>query len=226
MARRKREEDPAIAAHRAAVERLDHGRRGSANARLPEALAAVFDDSVERMRAVLEADTPLSWLLNRQRLGPIESEDVWESFVARGLVPVEWLGESRRLFGRGRLVQRFEWESPREDTSGRDPQHARAFPWDYVDAITFGANCDAMVSCETLVRDSARRNWTASTPAPDRVLWRCVERLGVYADASADALLSIADALDSDSLRAVNKQGVSVLAIHEDTLTLGIAPVH
>ncbi len=219
--------DPAALTGRALLDHLSLGYRGPKHKRLVEALAAVFDDSPERLRAVLDADTPLDWLLNRQRLGPIESADVWESFVARGLVPLDWLDDSRRVFGRGRMLREGWRSKPIEDAEGRDVANARSFPFDYLDAITFGANSDAIVACETLVRDALTLRWPPGAPPPDTILWRALPR-GIVLNATARRapLAAIAALLDEQTIRAVNARGVVLGGVESGCIFLSLAPVH
>lgn len=219
--------DPASLTGRALLDHLSLGYRGPKHKRLVDALAAVFDDSPERLRAVLDADTPLDWLLNRQRLGPIESADVWESFVARGLVPLDWLDDSRRVFGRGRKLSEGWRSKPIEDAEGRDATNARSFPFDYLDAITFGANSDVMVSCETLVRDALTLRWPAGDPPPDTILWRALPRgMVLNATARQAPLAAIAALLDERTIRAINARGVVLGGLDDRCVFLSIAPVY
>jgi hypothetical protein len=152
---------------------------------------------------------------------------VWESFVARGLVPLDWLDDSRRVFGRGRKLSEGWRSKPIEDAEGRDAANARSFPFDYLDAITFGANSDVMVSCETLVRDALTLRWPAGDPPPDTILWRALPRgMVLNATARQAPLAAIAALLDERTIRAINARGVVLGGLDDRCVFLSIAPVY
>jgi hypothetical protein len=226
MTRNDEANPKAVVARPALIERLSLGYRSPKHRHLAEALAAVFDEDAARMREVLAADTPLSWLLNRQRLGPIEGAEVWESFVARGLVSIDWLEDERRLFGPGRNPPHAHRWNGAEDARGRDPSNARSFPYEYVDAITFGANREAIVEAETLVRDALTLRWSPGEPPPSTVLWRALPRAFAIEAARTSALATLAAALDEPTIRAVNARGVALGGIESRVIFLSLAPAH
>lgn len=157
-------------------------------ARLPEALAALTDASVETLRSLLARSLTAQFGLNALEFAvrtsstgwervPLVHTDpaaAWETFASRGILPADWTDDQRRAF-----------EAP----VGTHPAVlARRVPWAPMalshpptlgGCVAFAADPTGVLTAEAVARELCARRPAMHERAGDRVLWRVLDPLAV-----------------------------------------------
>ncbi|MDP3277543.1 MAG: hypothetical protein Q8Q09_20320 [Deltaproteobacteria bacterium] len=103
----------------------------------------------------LDALRPALGEVTRALAGVNDGDEAWEVLAARGLIPVEWYGESARSFRGGR-----------RDRFGRVQRISLAEPPDVLSAIALGSSPQGVLAAEQLTREFALalRAWGMQQP--------------------------------------------------------------